>query len=400
MPAFAPPMSPALIASCRSLLADLDGLADTVATAIRSREPYYASHVSREELVRANRANLRTLLGHLIGDPAVSFTAPRETGRLRAEEGAPLAVVLRAYRIGAQTVWTDLMSTHQNDPEALRDLLDVSSQLWSLIDLYSEALTAGYKQVAADRAVSDQRAREAALAELLAGGSAEGGRVWDLADRLHLPRSASFVVVAAEAAGPAEAARADLLPRLERTLCAASVRSVWRTEADGTVALIALAPRFDLTNLLKVLRQHSCARVGVSAVFHELHRASDALTQARQAVRAGTPGSAEVTGYDRSSVAVLIASEPAIARTILGSCLGAVMALPERERDGLLETVRTWLDHDGSVIAAAEHLGCHRNTVANRLARVAELTGRTLSSPVTLAELYLSFEALRLGHPG
>lgn len=60
----------------------------------------------------------------------------------------------------------------------------------------------------------------------------------------------------------------------------------------------------------------------------------------------------------------------------------------------LLTTLGTWLACQGSTTFAAQRLYCHRNTVSNRLRRVEQLTGRSLSDPRQLVELALAHAAV------
>jgi DNA-binding PucR family transcriptional regulator len=59
----------------------------------------------------------------------------------------------------------------------------------------------------------------------------------------------------------------------------------------------------------------------------------------------------------------------------------------------LLATLNAWFECDGNSADAAARLYCHRNTVSNRLRRVEELTGHSLSSPRSTALLYVALRA-------
>ena len=66
----------------------------------------------------------------------------------------------------------------------------------------------------------------------------------------------------------------------------------------------------------------------------------------------------------------------------------------DRDRDSCLEsTVRAFLDHDGHWAVTAEALHVHVNTLRNRLARVASLTGRDVSRTRDRVDLFLALEA-------
>lgn len=49
--------------------------------------------------------------------------------------------------------------------------------------------------------------------------------------------------------------------------------------------------------------------------------------------------------------------------------LGSLNPLPDKERQALAGTLRTWLACDGSTEATAEALSCHPSTVRSRLNR-------------------------------
>ena len=77
---------------------------------------------------------------------------------------------------------------------------------------------------------------------------------------------------------------------------------------------------------------------------------------------------------------------------IRSSVLRRVKELPIAERTILLDTFQAWLQEGGSANDTATRIFCHPNTVRHRLRRIEELTGRSLSRPVDIAELCLAFE--------
>jgi len=72
---------------------------------------------------------------------------------------------------------------------------------------------------------------------------------------------------------------------------------------------------------------------------------------------------------------------------------------PLEERPELLETVRVYLARDYDRRATAARLGLHPNTVDNRLARAAELTGLDLSTPRGVATLVTALTLRDLAAP-
>ena len=123
------------------------------------------------------------------------------------------------------------------------------------------------------------------------------------------------------------------------------------------------------------------------------------LAQAREAVRVlrdrrgGGPDVttfAELGGYRL----LLGLQEPEQLQRFADTVLGPLRE-HDRRRSGELEaTLRAFLDHDGHWGATAEALYVHVNTLRNRLARVAELTGRDVNRTADRVDLFLALEAL------
>lgn len=82
---------------------------------------------------------------------------------------------------------------------------------------------------------------------------------------------------------------------------------------------------------------------------------------------------------------------------VLSAYSGAILAplddLPEPERFELIETLREWLQSNGAWEAAATRLGVHRNTVRNRIGRIASSTERNLDRGDDRFELWLALRS-------
>jgi DNA-binding PucR family transcriptional regulator len=87
----------------------------------------------------------------------------------------------------------------------------------------------------------------------------------------------------------------------------------------------------------------------------------------------------------------LILRERAVARRLARTILEPLDQHPD-----LLATLVAYMTHGPSLPAVAKRLYLHPNTVAYRLARVKELTGRDPKSPAGVAELFLALRASQL----
>lgn len=97
--------------------------------------------------------------------------------------------------------------------------------------------------------------------------------------------------------------------------------------------------------------------------------------------------------------AAIVRASPDLATALAARVLGPLLRLPAGERDALLGTLAVWLECGGPTPQAARRLGCHRNTVRNRLRRCELLTGRCLTRPADVVEVGLALRTLELtGH--
>jgi hypothetical protein len=77
---------------------------------------------------------------------------------------------------------------------------------------------------------------------------------------------------------------------------------------------------------------------------------------------------------------------------IRSQVLRRLKELPTAESTILLDTFQAWMQEGGSANDTATKIFCHPNTVRHRLRRIEELTDRSLSRPLDIAELCLAFE--------
>jgi hypothetical protein len=391
--------APSVMAAIGGRLLDrVDALAAELTDVIRGAEPFYDTGVvAVEDLRMSVRNNLGHILSQLSGRPLPGLEPPRVTGRRRAEQGVPLPVVLHAYRVAGKFIWAAILAEAGDDQAATAALLAAGSELWLVIDTHSGAVTDAYRDTIAEQARSDSQTRNAMLDVVLRGDPTDGSRLWESATTLRLPRHGTFVVVVARPPKPG----AESIPNAENALRVIGVQSAWRVEVDAHIGVVALTPRVGIDRLCTRLTELTDGTVGISPPYATLDATPVALRQARLAYATATPGDHALVRYEQVPIPILLASAPEAAATVARSILGPILALPDHESDVLLGTLRVWLAEQGATSVAAEKLHVHRNTVRYRLRRVEELTGRDLTHPVGIAELYLAVEAARVtGPPG
>jgi hypothetical protein len=306
----------------------------------------------------------------------------------------PLAVILHAYRIAGKFLWAAILAEAAETRSAPVALLEAASDLWFIIDELSGEVTASYRDTVDERTRRDHQARNAMLDVLLRGDDGDGSRLWESVTALRLPRQGPYVVAAVSTV----AAGVEAIPHVEEALRLRGVQSAWRVEVDVHVGILVLTPRATVERVGALVAELASTAVGLSEVYDNLERTPAALRQARVAGRANARGSG-VVRYEQVPVPVLLASAPEAAALVASSILGPVLALPEAECESILTTLGVWFDDEGATSVAATHLHMHRNTVRYRLRRLEELTGRSLTQPTGIAELYLALQAARMLRP-
>ncbi len=366
-----------------------------VETIVRDNQGYRAtSTVSREDLIDSCRANIDRVLEILrdaVGpegiptEDDVVYDAARETGRRRAEQGLPLADVLRSFRIGGRLIWDDLVEQGEAVLEPL-EVREIGTRLWEVVDATSGEVASAYHQQELTLVRADEQQRAELWEGVLGGRAREPGFAREAARLLDLPVDGELVVVVATDLGlrPAEEA---LAPHA----------TAWVRRTADVVGLVAL--RADSSAEVLVALDHlaavSEASLGVSSVIGGLTGAEQGYVEASLALRA----QGEVTGLarfdDRLPEALLLGS-PDVATRLVEQWLGPVLALVPGESRALTDTLVAWVASGGSATRTAAAVHCHRNTVANRLHRFVELTGHRLSDDAVPVDLDLALRAWRL----
>ena len=374
-----------------ALSGDLPALTGRIVARIRAEIPFYAGQdiVSAEDLRTSVRANIDYILATLTGTATPNLSAPNATGRARAAQGAPLAEMLTAYRVGVAELWNAMAATARGLPGVPdSDVIDLAGAVFAVQNTYSDAALAAYRDEAREMLRTSER-EKAALVEVVLTGAAAKGTLWEVANTLRLPLDGAFLVIAAET----ELGH-DPVPRAESALAVLDVRSVWRLDAELSLGVLSLPDRTRNGAVLTVLGRQATRRIGASPVFAELHQASWALDLARLAL-GSNPNTNGVTQFRDSPIDLLVAAAPHAALKAARAVLGSLLDLPEDELALLLSTFEAWVRASGSATAAGAELYCHPNTVRYRLRRIEASTGRTLANPGDVAELVTAVRAWR-----
>ncbi|GAA1404312.1 hypothetical protein AUR04nite_09260 [Glutamicibacter uratoxydans] len=116
----------------------------------------------------------------------------------------------------------------------------------------------------------------------------------------------------------------------------------------------------------------------------------EALESLRHGERVNVPTKLSLTS-------LLLAARDVPLQDLAAEALGPIQEFDQSHDSGLLQTLREYLNRDGSVGAVAESLGLHRNTVRYRMQQIAELSGYDPNVTSDRVQLWIALSALELG---
>ncbi|GAA0354592.1 PucR family transcriptional regulator ligand-binding domain-containing protein [Actinoallomurus spadix] len=166
----------------------------------------------------------------------------------------------------------------------------------------------------------------------------------------------------------------------------------WRgTDAEFTALarrlVTDLAPRFGGHRLVAGLGGRAPDAAGLRRPVLEAREACRVLRR-----RGGGP--AVLAYHDLNTHLLLLGRQDhETLRRFSSAVLGPLRAHDAARGGGLETSLRAFLDHDGHWAATAAALHVHVNTLRNRMARIAELTGHDVNRTEDLVDLFLALRA-------
>ena len=379
--------------AARVLRDDLPDLTDRLLAVLREQEPAYRTALENDhaatwqEVYRSLRHSVTSLLDPR-GTREAAHRCTWQIGVARAEQGVPLDALLHAFRLGGSLVWQRLVEeTTRSEPEDIRLLVHVATDVWNFVDEHCTLVADAYRQ--AERQLAWRREnRVRLLAAALLDGTSRIADLPETAERLCLPEHGRYVVVAI-AGGP----RHDLPPGGSTYLHSG-------VEVDYGIVLVGdesdrETDRDPLAALALTADAPAGCRIGVGSAVTGLAAVGDARRLADLALSICPREGGTVRLADHLPEA-LVVSCPQLGATLTERVLGPLLRLEPADRDVLLDTLVAWFACEGSAQRAGERLYCHRNTVLNRLRRCEQLIGRSLARPHDVVEISLALTARRL----
>jgi hypothetical protein len=379
--------------AARVLLDDLPDLTDRLLAVLREQEPAYRTALENDHAATWQEAyrSLRHSVTSLLDPRGTREAAQRCTWRIgvaRAEQGLPLDALLHAFRLGGSLVWQRLVEeTTRSEPEDIRLLVHVATDVWNFVDEHCTLVADAYRQ--AERQLAWRREnRVRLLAAALLDGTSRIADLPETAERLCLPEHGRYVVVAVAGGRPQDPAPGGSV--------------YWHAGVEADYAIVLLGDegeeesgRDPVVALALPTDGRAGCRIGVGGAVTGLAAVKDARRLADLALSLCPPEGGTVRLAEHLPEA-LVVSCPELGATLTERVLGPLLRLEPSDRDVLLDTLVAWFACEGSAQRAGERLYCHRNTVLNRLRRCEQLIGRSLARPHDVVEVGLALTARRL----
>ncbi|WLG30551.1 PucR family transcriptional regulator [Pseudomonas lurida] len=177
----------------------------------------------------------------------------------------------------------------------------------------------------------------------------------------------------------------------------------WTLLLPAPDAVAAQANRQELASWLNPLNLRLAPLklfIGLSAAAHPPARLAQAQDEARQALAAARRFSerAGLCVYDELGVLKLLSGvrDRALLDQFLNERLGPLLRHDMHHGPSLMPTLEAWFHENGNLVAAAQRLAVHRNTLTHRVQRIEALCGLTLDNAYDRLDIGIALMIWRL----
>jgi DNA-binding PucR family transcriptional regulator len=177
----------------------------------------------------------------------------------------------------------------------------------------------------------------------------------------------------------------------------------WSLLLPAADAVTGLANRQQLANWLNPINLRLAPLklfIGMSAAAHPPARLAQAQDEARQALTAARRFSerAGLCVYDELGVLKLLSGvrDRALLDQFLHERLGPLLRHDLHHGPSLMPTLEAWFHENGNLMAAAQRLALHRNTLTHRIQRIEALCGLTLDNAYDRLDIGIALMIWRL----
>jgi hypothetical protein len=365
----------------------LGAIADEITEAIAASIPAYRVPMggSFGRGVRtAIEETLRQFLAQ-IGRPASGELPGREVylalGRGEYRAGRPLDALQGAYRLGARVAWRRFSAVAREGGLDAATLSLLAESIFAYIDEISAESVEGYASEQAASAGERQRARQALVRILLAGGELDASEVEAAAAAADWPLPRRLGVLVADHRDAERLAslvgEGAIAARIDDLVCVL----VGDPDAPGR--------RGRLERALEGRR----TALGPTVAWPDAPRSWARAARCVRLAQVGQLPDGRLVLASKSLGTLALHSEPELLAELAAARLAPFDDLTAAARMRAETTLLAWLRRQGNVAAVAAELGVHPQTVRYRVARLRELLGAALEDPDARFEFELALRA-------
>jgi transposase-like protein len=364
---------------------ELASVADEIVDEIRATIPAYARPIDGPygKSIRAGVDYAVTLFVDQIADPSISKTDSLHVhyrlGQNEMREGRSLDTLQAAYRVGARVAWRRMMRVGRRTGLSSAVMSQLADSMLAFMDELAAVALDGYLEAKACTAGALDTWRKRLLQLILETPPAPAKAIAELAQLIGW-------------AIPEEAVPVAIQPRGVN-----SSRGYARLDSDVLVELESPEPHLLVPGELDPVRLETLraafpgARLAIGPSV-SLASMPDALRWARRSlalVEQGVLPPHPVTWAEEHCTTLLLHSDAPLVDRLRRQLLAPLKKLTPKQRERMIETLRAWLESQGSVPDIAERLGVHPQTVRYRMRQLQATFGDRLEDPRARFEMEL-----------
>jgi len=357
---------------------------------IRAKIPNYARPIDGPygKSIRSGVQHALTLFIDQIANPDASaqkcYEVHHKLGQNEMREGRSLDDLQAAYRIGARVAWRRVMRLGKRNGLSSVVMSQLADSVFAYMDKLASVALDGYLEAKATSAGALETWRRRLLGMILQSPPAPAAAIAELAQLISwtVPEKVSPIAVHPLPGTGHNQRKPTLDGDVLADLDGIEPRLLMPGEVtDGRLAAIRAAlPQCRLA-------VGPCVRLDSAA--YALRWARKALTLAQQ----GVLPDRQVIRCEQYLSTVLVHSDDRLLTTLRERLLTPLRGLTVKQRERMLETLRAWLDVQGSVPDMATLLDVHPQTVRYRMRQLEQSLGHLLHDPHQRFELELVLRA-------
>ncbi|MFC5337114.1 PucR family transcriptional regulator [Leucobacter denitrificans] len=360
---------------------DVEQLTKDFLSVVERVPGYDPAPIPQAELVRTAILSFEALIAGLrAGMLDEEISIAHQVGVSRARAGVPLAALMTAIHNDFTVLWEALIAV--SEPEDAKLIVRHTAIVLHTVDQYVRQTQEAY--VDEQRRMDEEASslRQGLIAELFRDPQPPAERLIAIAQVLSIPANARIDVVVA---------LGDDIESL-RVFVSESERAgarVYTHHSGDALLAFSHTPVPAGSRLEEVRTQLLAQRVGVNTATN-IRTLRETANAARELARLLEPTETGAMDWTRGWARLANRSLLETGTPVISDVTTALDDAGPTERARLEEAVRSYLA-TGSISESAALLFCHRNTLANRLRRFAEITGVDPLLPTDAARLVVGW---------